>query len=103
MTNPHTNAEECHTWTMTDGNLSSATGSTTAGIMVVSACLTPAERSEFVQTSKAARAPIATFCSTFAYTGCRISEALALTADRVDLADGVLIFETPLPTYSVAL
>lgn len=29
-----------------------------------------------------------------AYTGCRISEALALTADRVDLKDGVLVFES---------
>ena len=28
------------------------------------------------------------------YTGCRISEALALTADRVDFAEGTVIFET---------
>jgi integrase len=31
---------------------------------------------------------------TLAYTGCRLSEALALTADRVDLAAGVLTFES---------
>jgi hypothetical protein len=30
-----------------------------------------------------------------AYTGCHISEALAFTADRVDLKDGTLIFEMP--------
>jgi integrase len=31
---------------------------------------------------------------TLAYAGCRLSEALALTVDRVDLAAGTLIFET---------
>ena len=31
---------------------------------------------------------------TLAYTGCRLSETLALTTDRVDLAAGVLVFET---------
>jgi integrase/recombinase XerD len=31
---------------------------------------------------------------TLAYAGSRLSEALALTADRVDLAAGVLVFET---------
>jgi integrase len=29
-----------------------------------------------------------------AHTGCRISEALALTADRVDMAGGLVVFET---------
>jgi integrase/recombinase XerD len=27
-----------------------------------------------------------------AYSGCRLSEALALTVDRVDLSGGVLVF-----------
>ena len=31
---------------------------------------------------------------TLAYAGCRLSEALALTADRVDLAAGVVVFES---------
>ena len=31
---------------------------------------------------------------TLAYAGCRLSEALALTADRVDLAGGLLLFES---------
>ena len=31
---------------------------------------------------------------TLTYAGCRLSEALALTIDRVDLAAGVLTFES---------
>jgi integrase/recombinase XerD len=37
---------------------------------------------------------VRTLCMTLAYAGCRLSEALALTADRVDLAAGVLVFES---------
>src|SRR6185437_17170117 len=40
------------------------------------------------------RQQVATFCCTLAYSGCRISEALALTSDRVDLHAGVLVFES---------
>ena len=36
---------------------------------------------------------VRTLCMTLAYAGCRLSEALALTADRVDLAAGVLTIE----------
>ena len=32
--------------------------------------------------------------SPLAYGGCRLAEALALTADRVDLAGGVLVFDS---------
>lgn len=56
--------------------------------------LTPAERQEFIQASAAQLQKVGTFCATLAHTGCRISEALALTADRVDLEDGVLVFES---------
>jgi len=35
-----------------------------------------------------------TFCLTLAFTGARISEALALTANRIDAADEAIIFET---------
>jgi integrase/recombinase XerD len=56
--------------------------------------LTPAERAAFLQAAKLAPIPVRTFCGTLAYTGCRISEALALTAARVDLADGVLVIES---------
>src|ERR1700741_5008389 len=37
---------------------------------------------------------VRTLCMTLAYSGCRLSEALALTADRVDLTAGVVVFET---------
>ncbi len=56
--------------------------------------LTPDEREEFLKAAEAAPREVRTFCATLAYTGCRISEALALTADRVDLKDGVIIFES---------
>ena len=35
-----------------------------------------------------------TFCGVLAFAGCRISEALELTAERIDLANGTLVFET---------
>lgn len=47
--------------------------------------LTPAEREAFLKAADEAEREVRTFCHTLAYTGCRISEALALTADRVDL------------------
>jgi integrase/recombinase XerD len=56
--------------------------------------LTPTERQHFLRAAHAATEPIRTFCCTLAHTGCRISEALALSADRVDIADGVVIFES---------
>jgi integrase len=34
------------------------------------------------------------FCLTLFYTGCRISEALNLTAERIDLAGKAVVFET---------
>lgn len=57
-------------------------------------CLTPAERDEFFKAAENAEGEIRRFCATLAYTGCRISEALALTPDRADLKDGTLIFES---------
>jgi integrase len=55
--------------------------------------LTPSERQDFIAASSSLQL-IGTFCGTLAHTGCRISEALALTADRVDVEAGVLIFES---------
>jgi integrase/recombinase XerD len=47
--------------------------------------LTPSERERFIATALACRRPeLRTFCLTLAYTGCRISEALALTAGGVE-------------------
>jgi integrase/recombinase XerD len=46
--------------------------------------LTAAERTRFMTVALACpRAELRTLCLTLAYTGCRISEALALTPDRV--------------------
>jgi len=56
--------------------------------------LTASERLAFLAASEAAPSEVRTFCETLLHTGCRISEALALTADRVDLSDGVLVFES---------
>jgi integrase/recombinase XerD len=48
------------------------------------ACLREAERADRL---------VRTLCMTLAYAGSRLSEALALTADRVDPVAGVLVFE----------
>ncbi len=54
-----------------------------------------AERRAFLRT--AAKEPDAlrrAFCLTLFYTGCRVSEGLKLTAERVDLANRAVVFET---------
>ena len=56
--------------------------------------LTASERAAFLREADIAERQVRTLCMTLAYAGCRLSEALALTADRVDLAAGVLIFES---------
>lgn len=56
--------------------------------------LTPAERVEFLRAAGHAQREVRTFCETLAHTGCRLSEALALTATRVDIGAGVLVFES---------
>jgi integrase/recombinase XerD len=56
--------------------------------------LTPAEREAFLRAADDSDRQVRTLCYVLAHTGCRISEALALTADRVDLKGGSLIFES---------
>lgn len=56
--------------------------------------LTPAEREKFLRAAEKAPDAVRTFCETLTHTGCRISEALALTAKRVDTSAGVLVFES---------
>jgi integrase/recombinase XerD len=56
--------------------------------------LTAGERDAFLREAEQAARPVRTLCMTLAYAGCRLSEALTLTADRVDLAAGVLVFES---------
>jgi len=41
-----------------------------------------------------ADAPRKAFCLTLFYTGCRISEALQLTVERIDVTEQAVIFET---------
>ena len=56
--------------------------------------LTAGERETFLKAAERADRQVRTLCMTLAYAGCRLSEALALTADRVDLAAGTLVFES---------
>jgi integrase/recombinase XerD len=56
--------------------------------------LTPDERRDFLKACESAPREVRTFCGTLAHTGCRISEALALTADRADMKEEVLVFES---------
>ena len=56
--------------------------------------LSSAERKAFLQAAKQQPREIRTFCLTLYYTGCRISEALALTPQRIDLAECHLTFES---------
>jgi len=56
--------------------------------------LTPTERAAFLRAAEDAVREVRTFCGTLVHTGCRISEALALTADRVDIGDGVVVIES---------
>ena len=56
--------------------------------------VTAGERERFLREAERADRLVRTLCMTLAYAGSRLSEALALTADRVDLAAGVLVFET---------
>lgn len=56
--------------------------------------LTRDERTAFLKAAEQADREVRTFCATLAYSGCRVSEALALTANRVDLAGGVIVFQS---------
>jgi integrase/recombinase XerD len=56
--------------------------------------LTTAERDAFLKSAARAPGELRSFCETLHYTGCRISEALNLTVDRVDIDAGTITFET---------
>ncbi|MCV6576757.1 MAG: site-specific integrase [Cohaesibacter sp.] len=56
--------------------------------------LTYAEREAFLIKAEVFPDEITIFCQVLAFTGCRISEALALTPSRLDAAQGVLVFES---------
>jgi integrase/recombinase XerD len=56
--------------------------------------LTAEERRAFLEAASRADREVRTFCSLLAYTGCRISEGLALSVDKVDLTNHRIVFET---------
>lgn len=56
--------------------------------------LTSSEREAFRKAAAQAPREVRTYCHTLLYTGCRPSEALALTADRVDFQAQALTFES---------
>ena len=56
--------------------------------------LNEAERQRFIAAADRARPDIRALCYVLALTGCRISEALALTSDHFDEAAGALCFRT---------
>lgn len=57
--------------------------------------LTEEERAAFMSTAKAQNDHhLWTFCGVLHHTGCRISEALELTANRVDLDAGTIVFRS---------
>jgi integrase len=55
--------------------------------------LTAGER-DVLRAAEQADRSVRTLCMTLPYAGYRLSEALALTADRVDMEAGVLVFES---------
>jgi integrase len=56
--------------------------------------LTAGERAAFLEAAERAPREVRAFCLVHVYTGSGISEALALTADRVDLEGCAIILET---------
>jgi integrase/recombinase XerD len=56
--------------------------------------LSQEERAAFISCAARQERVVATYCLALAHSGCRISEALALTANRIGLETGRLVFET---------
>jgi integrase/recombinase XerD len=56
--------------------------------------LTADERRAFIAAAAQAERPVRTFCTVLHDTGCRISEALGLTPERIDLTGRAIVFES---------
>lgn len=56
--------------------------------------LSKPERDAFLLAASHAPREVRTFCALLHYSGCRLTEALELTYDRIDLTEGMVIFET---------
>nr|WP_249194934.1 site-specific integrase [Gluconobacter cerinus] len=79
---------------LSGGGVSSQTGMQLFDPSGARKYLTVSERTAFLKAAERAPRDVRTLAMTLAWSGCRLSEALALTADRVDLAGGVLVFES---------
>ncbi|UTW59513.1 tyrosine-type recombinase/integrase [Kordiimonas sp. SCSIO 12603] len=56
--------------------------------------LTQDERQAFFEAAQKQPEKVRTLCQLLYYTGCRVSEALNLTADRVDMAGGEIVIRS---------
>lgn len=56
--------------------------------------LTPDQRQKFLAAAENAMPEVFTFCWTLGLTGCRISEAVALTGTRIDRSAGAVVIES---------
>jgi len=56
--------------------------------------LSERERTAFIKTAARERGPVFTFCLVLKETGCRLSEALELTPEHVDVSAGLIIFRS---------
>ncbi len=56
--------------------------------------LNPEERAAFLKAAERFPREVQSFCQVLVYAGCRLAEALELTADRVELTSHSLTFET---------
>ncbi len=56
--------------------------------------LTDSERTAFLEAAGEAERSVRTFCEMLTHAGCRLAEALELTADRIDLKAGEVVFRS---------
>lgn len=56
--------------------------------------LTPQEREKYLFAASRQQRQISTFCLMLVHSGCRISEALALTANKIDMESNRIVIET---------
>lgn len=56
--------------------------------------LTAAERAAFLAAARQFPREVRTFCTLLHDTGCRVSQALAVTAERIDVSGKAVMFET---------
>ena len=56
--------------------------------------LTTSERVAFLEAARHSRGDVRSFCEVLHFTGCRISEALAICPKNIDFENRALVFET---------